>query len=253
MSLTGICNPTGSPAWTRLANIGDYGGALDKRDSETEGNLPYAFQVYLELRSMRGSAYAKNTTDLVHVENLSLARTIATVGFRVPEKMRANALPARSGERLSYWAKVLGIPIRVGDQSWQIRQRCAAHYKAATGPTIDTVTTVVSELLGSAFVAVHMFTGSSLSVPPTITYWPGVNPGPASYSLGGGAWLSERCHLFVETTKPAGMSDAEYHDLLDVQLFQLLDRILPAWATFDYGTLGFILDVSQLDITAMGT
>lgn len=253
MPLTGLCNPTGSPAWTRAAAIGDYGGATDKRDSETEGDLPYAFQIYMELRAQRGSAFSQNTTDLVHAENLALSRTLGCIGFRGPERMRANAVPARSDERLDYWAKVLAVPVRAGDERWQIRQRCAASFKASSGPTLATVTAAVSSLLGDAFVAIRIATGATLSAPPPVTYWPVIAPGPASYSLGGGAWLSERCHLFVETTKPAGMSQAAYHDLLNVQLFQLLDRMLPAWATFDYGALGFTLDVSQLDITGIGT
>ena len=129
-----------------------------------------------------------------------------------------------------------------------VRTQCVAQYQAAVGPTLANVTAAVTALLGSAFVAVHTTVGSDLETPPTITYWPGVNPGASSYSLGGGTWLSERAHLWVEVIRPSGMEFADFNKLMNVQLFELLDRMLPAWATFNWATsAGFVVDVSQLD------
>lgn len=243
MPLVGTCNPTGSPAWTREGAIGDYGGATDKRASETEGTTPYAATVYRELQAQRGSAYSKDTGNLVHVENLALARTLSAVWFRLPERYRANALPHTSDERLEYWATVLGIPFS-GVPRWRVRQLCAAHYRATLGPTLDNVTQAVSALLGDAFVQVSTTVGTDLDNPPDPTKWPGVNPGGDATALsdpavaGQGSWFSTRCHLVVEMTQPSGMSDAEFINLRDVQLTGLLDRMLPAWATFGGVILG---------------
>ena len=107
-----------------------------------------------------------------------------------------------------------------------------------------------ANLLSEAFVRTWRRYGVSLSAPPTQTYWPGVNPGPSSYSLGGGAWMSERCHLVVEVVPPASIADADFLHLVNVELFRMLDELLPAWATFDWATgitSGFLLDISQLD------
>lgn len=234
MTTTVTATPTGFPAWSRVAEIGDYGGSLDKRASSTEGDTPYAYQVYRELQAGRGSAYSKETGTLVHLENLAIARAVSEVYFRKPERIRANGTPASSDERLDYWIEVLGVPQRAGDQKWQLRSRCAAHYAVALGPSYQNVYDACQTLLGDNFVGLTLTVGSDMANPPDVTYWPGVNDGPSGYSLGRGAWMSTRCHLFVEVQQTPGTTARDYIDLLDVQLFQMLDRVLPAWATFSY-------------------
>ena len=79
--------------------------------------------------------------------------------------------------------------------------------------------------------------------------------GPPAYDLGGGVWMSPRAHVVVEVLGPGTMALADYHDLLDTQLFQLLTRICPIYVTFDWAVNcegGFVLDVDQLDYGALG-
>lgn len=260
MALSGVCNPVGEPVWTRNASIGDYGGAPDKRDCTTENPVPYTLAVYRSLVAQRGvGVYSTQIGGtLVHVEILASARSIACGGHRAAEKIRANATPIRADERLDYWVDVLDVTRRPSEQRWQLRQRAAAHYVASPGNTLANVRDAVSELLGDAFVDVAVTTGASLNAPPTYTYWPGVNPGSAVDDLGGGTWNSERCHYFVIVAQPSGMSDADFYELIRVHLVQLLDRMLPCWATFGFGVhdssggdSGFILDISKLDLAAM--
>jgi hypothetical protein len=247
------CVPHGLPPWSRQASIGDCDGAIDKRSSSTEGVTPYAYSVYQELRAMRGSAYTQKPGTLVHVENLAIARMHAAVCLRAPEKIRANANPGRSDEKLDYWVDVLGVPVRDSDQRWQIRERCAAHYKAAKGPTLANVTEAVSDLLGDAFIEIQQMTGADLANPPTQTFWPGINPGPPSYDLGGGAWLSERCRLIIVVEQPDGMSNDDFLQLMNVQLFELLDPMLPCWTGWEWvvESDGFFLDLSSLDLEGL--
>jgi hypothetical protein len=252
MTTLATCVPTGLPAWSRVADIGDYGGADDKRASETEGDSPYTVAVYRDLQNMRGSAYTKKSGTVVHAENLALARTIAAVGFRKPEQLRANAVPLTSGERLDYWVKVLGLPTRLNEQRWQLRQRAAAHYHAVVGPTRANVEAAVQELLGDVFVALYVNEGTDLATPPDPTFWPGINPGSSDDNLGGGAWNSIRCHVYVEVMQPSGMTIDEFLNITEVQLFQLLDRMLPAWATFSwFHGDGFELDQDLLDFDSL--
>lgn len=249
------CVPHGLPPWSRQASIGDCDGHPDKRACSTEAYVPYAYSVYQELRAMRGSAYTQKPGTLVHVENLAMARMHAAVCLRAPEKIRANATPGRSDEKLEYWVDVLGVPVRDIDQRWQIRERCAAHYRAATGPTYERVVEAVSDLLGDAFVEIIQTTGSNLATPPTQTFWPGVNPGPAAYDLGGGAWLTERARIVVVVQQPSGITDEDFLQLMNVQLFELLDRLLPCWAEWLWvvGSDGFFLDISSLDLEGLTT
>ena len=246
--------PSGKPAWSRDAAIGDYGGDPNKRASSTEGDAPYAWFCYRELQAMRGSAYSQRVGGtLVHCENLATARLMAWAGWRMPEKLRANSLPMSADEGLAYHVAVLGVPTRPTDQKWQIRQRCAAHQKAILSVNLNAIQTAAIGLLGDAYVDSFFTYGDALSTPPAITYWPGATPGPPDLSLGGGTWVSERSRFTVITQIPPGVSLGEYRQLADVQLFQLLHRMLPSHCTFGWtvGSDGFFLDVSSLDLEGL--
>jgi hypothetical protein len=248
--------PTGKPAWSREGAIGDYDGALTKEDNTSEHPIPYAGQIYRELHAMRGSAFTKKPRTLVDAENISIARMFGAVWYRTPEKVRANGTPIRCDEKLEYWVEVLRIPNKPGDQRWQLRERAAAHYRAVSGPTMGNVTSSLAALLGEAFVDATHQEGVDLATPPTQTYWPVINPGDPALSLGRGAWASERCHLAVETVIPAGMSDGDFLHLMNVEMFALLDSLLPAWAGWGWaantgGGLGFFLDISRLDFDGL--
>lgn len=244
----------GLPTWSRERSIGHYGGALDKANSQTEGKAPYAWVFYRELRAARGSAYRTvydgEKTGLVHAENLAASRSEAA-RWRSADKLANNALPLTSDERLLSWAEILAVESYPTDTIHDLRLRCAAKYRAAVGPTARAIDEAVQQLLGPAFVRIWRIRGTSLASPPVPTYWPTANPGPASYDLGGGAWLSSRCFFIVEAQQPTGMPTAEFLELMNVHLFKLLDQILPAWASANWATnmtsTGFLLDISQLD------
>lgn len=239
--------------WGTARNIGDYGGDLNKQCNETESMAPYAAQWYREIRSARGSAYSKNAYTLVDFENLAIARMMAACFSRNAEKLSANATPARADERLDYWATVLGIASTPSDPRWLVRQRCATHYQAATAPTVDVVTTALQNLLGDAFVALHTFEGSDLDNPPYPTYWQTGLHGPSSLSIGGDPWMSRRSHLRIEVDQPPGMTLAEFLQLMNVQMFQLLDRLLPAWVTWNWsrGSDGFRVGVDRIGVDGL--
>lgn len=239
-------------------SIGDYAGQSDKCASDTEGSVPYAAQWYHELQSCRGSAYSTQPGTLVHCENLAIARLFAAWASRFPEKIRANAIPGKADEKLPYWVKVLGVPVKASDQKWRQRELCAAHFRAVNGPTLSKIRDALSGLLGDAFVDVIQSQGVDLDTPPDPTCWPNINPGASSYSLGGGAWYSRRCHLVVQVVVPSRMTVGQFLQAVQVDMHQLLDRMLPVWATFSWTTFdtiggvdGFFLDISQLDFTGL--
>jgi len=242
-------------SWIPLPQIGTYDGSPDKENSVTEGEATYASVWYQEIQGMRGSAFTKKPGTFVHCENLALARFWGYHAMRLPEKLRANSTPARSDERLPYWAEVLGVGTRPGEETWSLRQRCALAYKVALGPTFDRVNQAVAQLLGDTLVQVTFPPELPLSVTPPSTYWYPVNPGAPGSSLTGsptGTWTSRRAKLLVEIQWLPTMTWAEFRELIDVQLWQLLDTLLPAWMTWtvyqDTGHLGFLLDISHLDI-----
>lgn len=242
-------------SWIPLPQIGTYDGDPNKENSLTEGDRTYASIWYQEIQGMRGSAFSTKPGTFVHCENLAMARFWGYHAFRLPEKMRASAVPARSDERLPYWAELLGVGTRVGEETWSLRQRCALAYKVALGPTFDRVNEAISDLLGDTLVQVKFPTELPFSETPPSTYWSPVNPGVPTLSLTGdslGTWTSRRSKLLIQVQHLPTMTLPDYFQLINVQLWQLLDSLLPAWMTWsvyqDVGNLGFHLDVSHLDI-----
>lgn len=237
--------------WLPDRQIGDYDGATDKSDSLTEGDSSYCYDWFTELQAMRGSAYSTSAGH-VDAENFAIARQLGALS-RNAEKLEANSIPGTSDEKLETWVDLLGIPVRLTDQRWQIRQRAEAKLKAATSKAQPSdIDDAVRTLLGAAFVAAHRITGTSLSAATPLTFWPTVNPGPASYSLGGGAWISDRSFYWIEVQRPANASDADFKRLMDIDLFELLDQRLPAHMTFAWATSdGFLADISLLDFDAV--
>ena len=248
----------GNPTWSRDRRIGHYGGAQDKTNSLTEGRVPYAWIFYRELRAGRGSAYRSSyegsVTGLVHAENAAIARSEAA-RWRAGDKLENNALPLTSDETLGSWMQILNVHTFPGDTIHEIRLRCAAKYQALAGSSARTIDESAESLLATSFVRTWRISGSDLATPPAPTFWPGVNPGPAAYSLGGGAWLSSRSFYVVEVSQDATMSSQTFLELMNVHLFQLLDQTTPAWASFNWAMGlsdgGFLLDISDLDYYGM--
>lgn len=221
--------------------LSDYDGDLNKINDLTENPVPYAAGWYQILQDQRGSSYTAKPNTFVHVENLALARIQAAVCNRYPDKLRANSVPNRADEGLPYWQAVLGVTPFVGESKVSIRSRCSALYAVAPVPSYGFLRDMCATILGPMFSSFTISKGNSsgdLSAVATNTYWPGINPGLAAYSLGGGAWYSDRCSIVIGVTKSASMTEAEYDRMVNVALFQALDRTKPAWTSISVLTNG---------------
>lgn len=239
--------PTGRPAWARRAGIGDYGGASDKADSSTEGTTPYAFLWYQELQAGRGSAYSTDPNALVSVENFAVARSLAWAWSRLPEATVNNSTPVKADDLLDYWASVLRVRVGNSEPRYVTRIKAASKYRISQSNNLVAIEAAVSELMGDWFNSLLLTEGSDLENPPAGTFWPTINPGPASYDLGAGAWLSSRNHLTVYLNDPDNNTRAAFLQAANVDLVDLLDGLLPAEWTFGWSTTGgFLLDISQL-------
>jgi hypothetical protein len=238
----------GAAPWLRGRRAAHYGGATDKRDADRE-IVPYAWSWYRQLQLMRGSAYTTKRASLVHAETLCIARVFAGL-TRAAERRECNAQPITADERLAYWVTVLAVPVAPDDTRQDARLRCAAKYQAAHGATAAAVDAACARLLGDSFVRTWRFRGADIDSPPDQTFWPGINAGPSSHDLGGGAWSSARARLIVETRRVPGQSEAEYQRLVGLNLFQMLDPMIDSHAAFDWSETveeGFLLDIDQMD------
>lgn len=239
--------------WSRARRIGHYDGATDKQNATRE-TTPYAWIWYNEYTAAMGSAFTDARTGIVHSMKLALSRIECAVQ-RGAEKMNANSHPDTCDDLLGEWVFLLKVRIHGDETRHEIRQRAAAKFKASLGNSRTNIDAVVSELLGPYFLANVRTSGASLAAPPPLTSWPGISPGAPAYNLGGGSWYSERAHLTVSVSGPKDVNDAAFDELMNVELYNELDRDLPAWMTFNWAvnasTTGFLLDISHLDFTGL--
>lgn len=237
------------------ATIGDYDGAFDKEDSSTEGPEPYAYQWYRSIEAMLGDGFTTARRGLVHAKKLALARTQAALQ-RTAERALANSIPATADECLESWAQALAVPLRDGAERWRVRQQCDAKFQTNRGPTGSDIDTALQGILGDLYIESIRQNANPLSTPPPQTFWPDGTPGPPVMNLGGYAWFSERSHLTVHVAYPQAGDESEFFRLVNIDLFQYLDRRLPATANFNWAAwrtepIGFYLDVSRLDLTGL--
>lgn len=217
--------------WLGRRTIGVYGGAKDKIDSHTEGDVPYAWTWYQQFTAALGPGFSEQSTKLVHCRKLAAARS-EQARTRAAERARCNSIPLTSDELLGKWVEVSGAVVTEFDDKHTVRQRVGAHFATIGGNDAVSLSDAVRELLGPLFSRITRAHGPTLSSPSALTYWPTVNPGPGDQDLGGGAWSSERSKVVVELTRDA--QNPEERILLDVHLRRLLEDRIPAWATYDW-------------------
>lgn len=220
--------------------MGDYGASLNKQESTTEGEAPYAYTWLLEQDAEKGSAYSHDPDALVRFEAIAKARMLG-FGQRMAEAMAAQQLPACADGLLYRWAEILGI--NPGLKDWQIRNAAAAKMALFSGCNDVTLNEAVRLIMGQSFVELVRFPGT-LETPPEPTFWQYGTVGPWSLALDSdGAFMSWRCRLMVALQRTAGMSDSATFRLVENELRKLLANALPAVATFGagYGTGGGFL------------
>ena len=230
----------------------DYGGFPDKEDAAEE-DVSYAWVWYMEYEGMLGSAFTTNRTGLVHAMKLAKARLRGAGIQRAIERFAHNCVPGTASDLLPVWAKICNVQEGPGTPSYETRIDCAARMMLVAGSSRAQLDAAVEAVLGSTLVAVHRNDSNDLSDPPESTIWPGgSDTGDPNYSLCDYQFSSARAHVWVEVTWPQGLTTTQFHHLMDVRLFRLLDVALPAHATTGWAlSSGFILGESLLGYDAL--
>lgn len=236
--------PLGRPAWSRAALIGDCDGASDKEDTRTE-SAPYAWIAYQEYTAAMGSAFTPLATGVVHCRKVALGRLAAAL-VRGAEKINANSVPVTADDMLGEWVQILQLRLTGRETKQDIRVRAAAKFSATKGATRANVDQACADLLGRYFTSIIRHQGTDLANPPPGTKWPGIAPGATTFAISDGAWYSERSSIVVSVNAPTDLQDAAFSQLVNVELFNELDRLLPAWMSHSWSvaadTHGFLLD-----------
>ena len=250
-----VTNQTVYPFTVWIAVWGDtepvdahqYGADENKRESKTEGAMPYAAIELRGIQSGLGSAYTKRTSSLVTLENIVLARMLSVVS-RCAERHAANQLPSTAGQALGRWAKIMAVPLGDGED-WKVRQRCNRKMRfTASGGTDLFLVPELRKMFGEAFVQINRFPGT-IDSSPYPTFWPAGDPGPAAWDLGDGVWSSKRCHLQVQLSRSSRLSDDEVVLIARTEMADMFSWALDSFVTWDW-TLqapgGFVLGQSIL-------
>lgn len=226
--------------WNEPRGIEDYGGDLEKENTETE-QVPYAWIWYQELGASLGSAFGSQRSGRIHGRKLALARALAGCS-RAEERKRLQSTPhTAQGAFQGTWGEVLGIPVPETLPEPARRSRNAAHFAAQSGQDVLEIEAACSDLLGDMFVNVSTF-----DVTDADGNW------PSSYDLGPGLWAGTRGKLIVNINAPAAKFDPEFTNLVNVRLMQMLDVLTPAWVVYDWADPGgFYLGESLLDYDAL--
>jgi hypothetical protein len=219
------------------------------------GGKPSAAKWLHAIKSTLGSAFTTDDHSIVGAENIATARLFAGLSS-TSERVVKNSIPTTAYDALRSWADRLGISIRDDESADDIRSACMAKYKAMHGPTASIISESLKDLLGSDFVSLIFFNGQDLDNPPDSTYWEGINPLP--YNLGGNIffddeWTSTRCNVLVVIKRPDDIMSYDFNYLVNVQMYELLDRLLPAYATWSWTVApydGFDLDNDELDFNS---
>jgi len=204
------------------------------------------------IRSALGDFLGKNDTTYSYSETVIIARLFASLQ-KISESLVSEAFPNTASDMLYNWAIRLGVPVNEDDDPDTIRALCNAKYRLNDGPTEFNLNATITEILGDRLeeIIYHYSTDGYLSPAPTFTYDSYINP----YTGYGTQFLtpddyqvSERAHITLSVNMGT-LTEEDFFRLISVQLRNILELLLPCWATWDWtiGTSGFILALDQTD------
>lgn len=212
----------------RLADIGDYGGDVDKQASKYEGDEPYAAAVMDMLYGARPDSMSRSPNSYIGCETLAQARMVAHLIYRLPEKLEANLLPGTADEALDYWLGLLQVAR--GSLSRRAQRKAAElAYRSAKDPSYPNILALAESTMGDWFEGIELHQSADLATPVYGTYWPGsAHEGNPSDDIGGGTWSSRNDVITVRVSRPtAAMTNA--FDEAASRCYAALRVLLPAY------------------------
>lgn len=189
------------------------------------GGKPRVQTIHEGLNAQRGTAYSKEQTAVVSLENHAVAREI-DAAWGTAQRLANQSNPARMTDMLPRWERILTIPADPEATDPERRAEVEARL-ARIGQDVNHahVYSEALRVLGDFFVAVE-YISLSLAVitVPDGTY-------PFGSVVAGAPWSSTVAHVLVRMVIPSGHLDTEYWALLG-KLRTTLDAILPVYVTF---------------------
>jgi hypothetical protein len=201
----------------------------------------YEELAYAAIMEAGGTALSQDDDSYRAAEVEAEARCLAYL-YYLRDRAKNQWTPALMTDFLPRWVKIYGIK-KSGNE---VKDRMAVARHLATwgiAPTLIVLEDFLATLLGGCFVGIVLTSPQDAlaSVPGGAS-----NPAPPDgVTYPDGDWRSSVAHLAIETTKN-GLDDNSFYSLVG-QVHDGLQRIAPAWVTYDWfldGPLGagFYLD-----------
>lgn len=212
-----------------------YGG-MSPSPERYGGGVPRLQRIYEALNAARGTALdTSSSSSVVAVENMAMARVL-DAAWEANERLGNQWDPFRMTDTLPRWERIMGL-VRYPTDTEVVRRARVAAVFARVGliPTHQTIIDALTAALGSVFVALH-----TTALADAVIWWPGGSTNPDA------PWYSTVAHLYIETQKTAGMTEADFYAAVGL-IAPILDPFVPAWVTWDWyrngpSGLGFYLD-----------
>lgn len=156
------------------------------------------------------------------IETFAHARVEGMV-WGAGQRLANQAIPAKMLESLPVWEEILGLRPTPGTSDNARRAAVAARQRGLQNNAIPDIEEVSAKVMGVNYEAL-------VPVDPddVVSYWPGGTPGPPGFE-----WASNLATIAVRVNKN-GLDEAAF--LLKVgRLREQLERLLPAWMTFNIG------------------
>lgn len=191
-------------------------------------------QIVLEsLNADRGTAFdASDRTLTVYAINMAIARAISAA-WGTNERLGNLWMPYHmSVDTLERWEQILAINPSPDVTELERREYLATLFSNfGQGATNGRITELLSDALGSAFVAVESisYANAKIYVPDGTYPWGSVSADTP--------WSSTVAHVLVRLQKPTGWSEFDFYEAAG-KVPLLLEPILPAWATVDWYRAG---------------
>ena len=211
------------------------------------GGRPRVQDVLETLNGDRGTAFdASNRETTVYVNDMAIARAISAAWGTNTRLGNMWSPMHMSSDVLARWEKILAINPSPESSETERRTYLEALFSNFGQAAISgRINTILEEQLGDVFVAVEYisYANANIYVPDGTYPWGSV--------LAGAPWSSTTAHILVRLQKPTGYSEADFYEAAG-RVIQLLEPVLPAWATIDWYRPGEVSSVVSGGPSAAG-
>lgn len=184
--------------------------------------------IHESINASRGTAYSKDRSSVVWVENMAIARALAAA-WSTNQRLANQTDPRRMTDMLGRWERILAIPVPASATEADRRAEVLARFERIGKASVHSrIYSECVRVLGSFFVAVEYIDIANANVVSPDASYPWGHQAPAPY-----VWYSTVAHILIKMTQPAGYTDADFWAKA-AAITPVMDDLLPVEVTWDW-------------------